>query len=185
MWSDTMKSITVTDAFELILETLEMNILCSGSLSAKFEQTKDSVMARELKEMEEFIGQFERIYRRWLALCARESGGHLSKLPTLAAQGVRTREYTYEETVIEALIQFEGRGDYDEVIDEIGQTVNLSEADLQRTPTYPFNPRWSVAAFNAILQMVNRDLIREEEDGYLTLTEKGRESFAKQFEEGE
>jgi len=180
-----MKTVTVTDAFELILETLEMHILCSGSLSGKFERTRDSVMGRELKDMEEFIAQFERVYRKWLALCAKESGGHLGKLPTLAHQGVRTREYTYEESVIEALVQFEGRGDYDEVIEEVGKTITLKESDEQRTPTYPFNPRWSVAAFNAILQMVNRELIREEDDGFLILTEKGREMFAQQFEEEE
>jgi hypothetical protein len=176
-----MDTITVTDAFELVLESLEAHILCSGSLSAKFEHVKGSTMSRELKEMEEFIGQFERVYRKWLALCDRESGGHLAKLPTLASQGVRTREYTYEAEIIETLVQFEGRGDYDEVIDEVGQNIPKNNADEQRTPTYPFNPRWSVAVFNAILQMVNHELIREEDDGFLVLTEKGRETFARKF----
>ena len=175
------ETITVTDAFELILESLEAHILCSGSLSAKFERTKGSVMGRELREMEEFIGQFERVYRRWLNLCDRESGGHLLKLPTLATNGVRTREYTYEEQILEALVQFEGRGDYDEVIDHVGKTFPRNEADDQRTPTYPFNPRWSVAVFNAILQMVNHEMIHEEDDGFLVLTEKGREIHDQKF----
>ncbi len=176
-----METITVTDAFELILESLEAHILCSGSLSAKFEHIKGSAMSRELRDMEEFIGQFERVYRKWLSVCGREAGGHLAKLPTLAANGVRTREYVYEDHILETLVQFEGRGDYDEVIDDVGRAIPKTDADDQRTPTYPFNPRWSVAVFNAILQMVNHDLIREEEDGYLVLTEKGRETYAGKF----
>jgi hypothetical protein len=178
-------TITVTDAFELILESLETHILCSGSLSSKFERTRESVMGRELREMEIFIGHFERVYRKWLEMCAHESGGHLGKLTTMANMGTRTREYTYEKAVIDALVQFEGRGDYDEVIEEVGDAIELNDADNLRTLTYPFNPRWSVAVFNAILQLVNREMIREEEDGTLVLTEKGRENFARQFKQEE
>ena len=180
-----MSTVTVTDSFELILEALEAHLLCSGSLSSKFERTKNSVMGKELRELEDFIDHFDRIYRKWLTLCEREKGGHLYKLPTLATTGTRTREFSYEEPIIEALVQFEGQGDYDEVIDEVGKAVTLSCADEERTPTYPFNPRWSVAVFNAILQLVNRNWIREEDNGQLILTEKGREAFSRHMEEQE
>lgn len=177
-----MTTITVSDAFELILESLESYVLCAGTLSGKFERSKGSVMNRELREMDEFISDFEKLYQKWLALAVKEKGGHLGKLPTLAGLGTRTPEFDYENPIIETLIQFEGRGDYDEVIEEVGNTLDLTGSDEERTPTYPFNPRWSVAAFNAILQMVNRDLIREEDDGFLILTEKGREAYARYYE---
>jgi Mrr N-terminal domain len=178
-----MATITITDSFELILESLENYQLNAGTLSPKFECPEDSVMSKELRELGDFIEQFEHVYRTWLSVCGHEKGGHLAKIPILASLGTRTPEFNYEEAILESLMQFEGRGDYDEVIDEIGETFELSPADKERSPSYPFNPRWSVAVFNAILQLVHRGWIREEDNGMLILTEKGREAFSKHTEE--
>ncbi len=174
-----MATITVTDSFELILEALENYQLCGGTLSPKFDHPEGSTMAKELRELGDFIDQFEQLYRQWLSICEHEQGGHLAKIPILASLGARTPEFCYEEAILEALMQFEGRGDYDEMIDEVGDTADLEPADKERSPTYPFNPRWSVAVFNAILHLVQRGLIREEDDGMLIMTEKGREAFSK------
>jgi len=174
-----MASITVTDAFEFILESLEHYQLCSGTLSPKYDCPDDTPMSKELQELGDFLDQFTRLYRQWLVVCQHESGGHLAKTPILASLGARSREFDYEGAILESLMQFEGRGDYDEVIDEVGQTAELSPADLERSPSYPFNPRWSVAVFNAILHLVGRGWVREEDDGVLILTEKGREAFSK------
>jgi hypothetical protein len=173
-----MATITVSDSFELILEALEHYQLCGGTLSPKFTSPEESTMAEELREMSEFIDQFEKLYRRWLEICEHEQGGHLGKMPILTSLGARTAEFHYEQAILEALMQFEGRGDYDELIDEVGDTSDLTPADKERSPSYPFNPRWSVAVFNAVLHLVGRGLIREEDDGMLILTEKGREAFS-------
>ena len=180
-----MDTITVSDAFELILEAFEAHILCSGTLSAKYSARKDNEMSKEVRELEDISAQLERVYRRWLLFIARESTGHLGKLPTMAAMGIRTSEFEYDEAIINAMIQVEGRGDYDEVIEEVGANSKLKRSDRQRTMTYPFNPRWSLAVFNAILHMLNRDYLREDDDGFLVLTEKGKEAYAEQFEEHE
>lgn len=173
-----MSTITITDAFENILEALENYQLNTGTLSPKFECPEDSIMAAELRELGDFMDQFIRLYRQWMAICKRESGGHLAKMPILTSMGTRTREFDFEEAILESLMQFEGRGDYDEVIDEVGETFDLTPADKERTPSYPFNPRWSVAVFNAILHLVGRGWVREEDDGMLILTESGREAFS-------
>jgi len=180
-----MDTITVSDAFELIQEAFEAHILCSGTLSSKYGARKDSEMSKEVRELEDISAQLERVYRRWLLFVNRESSGHLAKLPTMAALGVRTSEFDYEEAIINAMIQVEGRGDYDEVIEEVGSNVKLKRSDRQRTMTYPFNPRWSLAVFNAILHMLNREYLREDDEGFLVLTEKGKEAYAEQFEEHE
>jgi hypothetical protein len=177
-----MSTITVTDSFELILEALENYQLNTGTLSPKFECPEESTMAVELRELGDFMDQFTRMYRQWMALCSQESGGHLAKIPILSSLGTRTREFDFEKAILESLIQFEGRGDYDEVIDEVGHTFDLTTSDLERSPSYPFNPRWSVAVFNAILHLVGRGWLREEDDGMLILTEKGREAFSKHME---
>jgi hypothetical protein len=178
-----MATITVSDAFELILEAFETHSLCSGTMASKYGAKRDSEISREVRELEEITAQVERVYRRWLLFSGDEKSGHLAKLPTMASLGIRTSEYEYEEPIINAMIQVEGRGDYDEVIEEVGAALDLTEADKQRTLTYPFNPRWSVAAFNAILHLLNREYLQEDEDGFLYLTEKGKEAYAEQFEE--
>jgi hypothetical protein len=178
-----MATITVSDAFELILESFETYILCSGTMSSKYGIRKDSEIGREVRELEEITSQLKRVYRRWLLFAAAERSGHLGKLPTMANLGIRTSEYEYDEEIINAMIQVEGRGDYDEVIEQVGDAMDLSEADKQRTLTYPFNPRWSVAAFNAILHLLNREYLQEDDDGFLILTDKGKEAYAEQFEE--
>lgn len=175
-----MATITVTDAFELILESLENYQLCAGTLSPKFECPEDSPMARELHSMSDFIDQFTRLYRQWIHLCACEKGGHLVKMPILASLGARSPEFNYEDAILESMVQFEARTDFDEVIDEVGRSTELAPADLERAPTYPFNPRWSVAVFNAVVRMVQRGWLREEEDGVLVLTEQGRQAYQKQ-----
>ncbi len=180
-----MKTLTVSDAFELILEAFEAHILCSSTLSAKWESRKDTELSRELRELEEITAQLERVYRRWLLYSVRERNGHLAKLPTMASLGVRSSEYDYDDEIINAMVQFEGRGDYDEIIDEVGKHITLTESDEQRTLTYPFNPRWSVAVFNAILHLLNREYLKEDDEGFLSLTEKGKEAYAEQFKESE
>lgn len=180
-----MGTITVTDAFELILEAFEAHVLCTGTMSAKYESRKDRELSKEIRELEEVSGQLERVYRKWLTVAAREKGGHLGKLPTMASLGVRTSEYGYKDAILDALMQYEGRGDYDEIIEEVGRNVEITKADKQRMLSYPFNPRWSMAVFNAILHMLNEDLLAEDDDGYLILTEKGKEAYAKQFKTSE
>jgi hypothetical protein len=178
-----MSTITVSDAFELILEAYEAHILSSGTMASKFGARRDSAISREIRELEEITAQLERVYRRWLLFSSGEKSGHLAKLPTMASLGVRTREYEYDEPIINAMIQMECRGDYDEVIEEVGEAVDLTEPDQQRMLSYPFNPRWSMAAFNAILHLINREYLQEDEEGFLVLTEKGKEAYAEQFEE--
>ena len=180
-----MDTITVSDAFELILESFETHILCSGTLSSKYGAKHSSEVTHELRELEDISAQLERVYRRWLLFASREKSGHLAKLPTMAALGIRTGEFEYDEAIINAMIQVEGRGDYDEVIDEVGKSMKLSKPDRQRTMTYPFNPRWSVAAFNAILHLINREYLEEDDDGNLKVTEKGKEAYTELFEENE
>jgi hypothetical protein len=177
-----MDTITVNDAFELILEAFETHVLCSGTMSSKYGAKRDSEIGKEIRELEDIAAQLERVYRRWLLFSTRENSGHLAKLPTMAAMGVRTSEFDYDEAIISAMIQVEGRGDYDEVIEEVGRTMKLNRPDRQRTMTYPFNPRWSVAAFNAILHMLDREYLQEDDDGNLILTEKGKEAYAEMFE---
>ncbi|HEX9013209.1 MAG TPA: hypothetical protein VF813_06825 [Anaerolineaceae bacterium] len=180
-----MATITVSDAFELILEAFETHVLCSGTMSSKYGARRDSEIGKEIRELEDITAQFERVYRRWLLFSSREKSGHISKLPTMASMGVRTNEYEYDELIINAMIQVECRGDYDEVIEEVGRTAELTRADRQRTMTYPFNPRWSVAVFNAILKLLNREYLQEDDNGYLVLTEKGKEAYTEMFEENE
>ncbi len=180
-----MDTITVSDAFELILEAFEAHILCSGTMSSKYGARKDNEVSKEVRELEDISAQLERVYRRWLLFVSREKTGHLAKLPTMAALGVRTSEYEFDEAIINAMIQVEGRGDYDEVIEEVGRAMKLTRSDRQRTMSYPFNPRWSLAAFNAVLHLLNREYIKEDDDGFLVLTEKGKEAYAEQFESNE
>ena len=180
-----MDTITVSDAFELILESFEAHVLCSGTLGSKFGSKRSSDIGKEIRELEDISAQLERVYRRWLLFVSREKSGHLAKLPTMASLGIRTSEYEYDEAIINAMIQVEGRGDYDEVIEEVGKAMKLRRPDRQRTMTYPFNPRWSVAAFNAILHLIDREYLQEDDDGNLLLTEKGKEAYTELFEENE
>jgi hypothetical protein len=180
-----METITVNDAFELILEAFETHVLCSGTMSSKYGAKRDSEIGKEIRELEDIAAQLERVYRRWLLFSTRENSGHLAKLPTMAMMGVRSTEFDYDEPIMAAMVQVEGRGDYDEVIEEVGRTVKLTRPDRQRTMTYPFNPRWSVAAFNAILHMINREYLEEDDAGCLILTEKGKEAYTELFEENE
>lgn len=176
----------VSVAFELLLEEIEAEVEFINEVGARAFAGGNYDRAREALERAGMLVAFRdkvailRKEREALAATDTEDDNEANtqrrNLGRLQ-RGVRTREETFVQPIIRALLELGGSAKMNDVLDRVGQLMKdvLREVDYLPLASDPAMPRWRNTAQWARLTMVKGGLLKPDSPrGVWELTEAGQ-----------
>lgn len=181
-----MEQNEVNEAFEILLEEIEVVANCLNEAGAEAFRAGDYGRAKSMIEEATRLGEFRekvrQLQKEWQSLgssrvrrAPRQAGR--KQLAERLARGLRTSEEAFRRPLLEALVELGGSARMADVLDLVHEKMRaaLNEYDYQSLPSDPSCLRWRNTAQWCRYTLVREGLMKADSPhGVWEVTEAGR-----------